>query len=210
MCISNLPAGRAPSNRQRAQALESRRWRERQPLRVQVWVQARRAEPALRPQVGEWAPGPGRELERETGPGQQRRLGQGWRRERERRRSSEIFQVPSEEAGPDRKGMVVPPQAEVRAWAVPPQAASGWQASGPVRVQGARRFAPVRLGLLVLRKGSRPDRGGESASGSTSDSSRHVAYPGLPATPGQGNCDVSRETIAPNVRYRAIPAWQRA
>jgi hypothetical protein len=41
------------------------------------------------------------------------------------------------------------------------------------RVGEAQRNAPARLGLLVLRKGSRPDRGGESASGSTSDSSRH-------------------------------------
>jgi hypothetical protein len=70
-------------------------------------------------------------------------------------------------------------------------------------VRETPRGAPVRLGLLVQRKGSRPDRGGESASGSTSDPSRHNAYPGLPATPGQGNSHVSRETIPKSQIYRA-------
>ena len=94
-----------------------------------------------------------------------------------RQRSPGAPQVPWETTGPGQMGAAVPlsaafqPRAGFPAWDQPPQAVAGepeleW-------VGAALRSAPERLGLLVRRKGSLPDRGGESASGSISNSLRH-------------------------------------
>ena len=225
MCTSNLPPDRARPNRQRARApaRESRRRRERRPRRAQVWAPAQRTEPALRPRVGEWAPALGREVGR-SGGGlelEEKEMGRtagGGRRPRQARgegvgaapKFGDISGSAGESKGLIEGGWWFDHRRGFRSGLCRRRRRRGDRRRGWSGCSGLARSAPVRLGLLVLRWGSRPDRGGESASGSTSDSSRHVAYPGLPARPGQGNCDVSRETIAQNVRSRGYTVGQRA
>jgi hypothetical protein len=140
--------------------------------------------PGQRPPVG------GRALERVQLP-------RVLKMEREPQRKLGTAQAPLEGVRPDRRAQL---KVEFQAWGraertelvLPPRV--GETARAPELSQETRN-TPARPGLLVLRKGLRPDRDGESASGSTSDPSRHVAYPGLLATPGQGKGDVSRETI---------------
>ena len=113
-----------------------------------------------------------------------------------RERREEALRIPPETGAPDQRGAAVRPRAGLAAW-VPLLSVAWGKPAGPAgeRAVWASPRSPARQGLLFRRTGSRPGRDGESASGSTSDSTRHDAYPGLPATPGQGNSHVSRETL---------------
>jgi len=114
----------------------------------------------------------------------------------------EAPQVRARREEPDRREVAARLLVRLVAWVLRPRVGEG--ESGWERVPEVQLGAPARLVLLVRRQGPRPDRGGESASGSTSDPSRHNAYPGLPTTPGQGNSHVSRETI-PQKPHPACP-----
>ena len=215
MRIGALAPVPTPSNRRRARVQESKRREDRSsPAR------GGQMEVTPPPWVGEQGLGqerePGRRQEEERGSGlRQERASEPGRRQREavwwepgREWAPGAPQVRAMRGAPDRRGVAARPQARVVAWVPRPlvgQRGPGWEWA-----PGVRQGAPARLAWPFLRQGTRPDRGGESASGSTSDPTRHNAYPGLPTTPGQGNSHVSRETISRNRHPRGSMRPQRA
>jgi hypothetical protein len=166
-----------------------------------LWVREQGREPGpglgLGPRRHRREPGSEQQQERGSAPGRQQRAA-AWEPAWERTLGAPQVRARGE---PDRREVVTRLRVGTVAWVPRPRVGP----PGPTRewAPGVQQGAPVRLAWPFLRLGTHPDRGGESASGSTSDPTRHNAYPGLPATPGQGNSHVSRETISQRRHSRA-------
>ena len=229
MCTSNLPLGRARSNRQRAraQARESRRRRERRPLLAQVWAPAQRAGQALRPRVGEWAPALGREVGRRR-LGLEAGAGAGWgagagegegteagraRRGRRRGRSAKVwgyFGFRRRMQGLIEGGWWLDHRRGFRPGLCRRRRRRGDRRRGRVGCRGLHKALRLGWGCLFCGGGRAPIAAANPHQAVLPI--RRAMLPILASRLGQvkETVDVSRETIAQNVRSRGYTLGQRA